>query len=658
MGSGLVDERERLGYAPALDGVRAVAVVAVLLFHGGVSWAGGGFLGVDVFFVLSGFLITTLLLEEASGTGRVALRAFWARRARRLLPALLVVIGAVLALSQWIAPDRPFREVRLDAVAGLGYVANWRFIAADADYFARAAGPSPLEHLWSLAVEEQFYLVWPVVAAVLLVRRHRALLGIVAAIGAVASATAMAVLYDGGSGTSRAYFGADTRIHVVLVGAAAAVLLDRLRARSSGVPPVGDRACGAAALVGLAVVLTVIATSTGQDSFLYHGGFLAVAVETAIVLVAVTVAPGCLVARALAVRPLVELGRISYGVYLWHWPVYLYLTNARTGLTGPSLLAARMGATVVLSIVSAALIELPVRRERVLRGPRGVLVLPAAAVVAIVVLFATLVQWQNPQEPTLASELASANPAANLPVPSFEGAEPTPMPPPAPGEPLRVLVVGDSVAITLAQGLVGPARAHGAELHVDAVLGCGVVRGTPYRYFGKTDEQLAECADWPARWQRAVQYVRPHVVLAVVGRWEVMDRAFNGAFAHVGEPSFDTYLLEELALGSHVLRSTGARVAFATAPYYKRGERPDGGIWPEDEPARVDAFNALVRRVASTTGDAVVDLNARTSDGAGGYTDSIDGFRIRYDGVHFTRHGAESLAPWLLPQLVALGRAT
>ncbi|HEX4905861.1 MAG TPA: acyltransferase, partial [Acidimicrobiales bacterium] len=158
----------KLGHVPALDGLRGVAVAAVLVFHGGVSWAPGGFLGVDVFFVLSGFLITTLLLEEAASSGgRISLGAFWARRVRRLVPALAVVCIAVVVAAPWIAEAHSASSIRLDAAAALSYVANWRFILTDAAYFDRTAGPSPLEHTWSLGVEEQFYVVWPLLAVAL-----------------------------------------------------------------------------------------------------------------------------------------------------------------------------------------------------------------------------------------------------------------------------------------------------------------------------------------------------------------------------------------------------------------------------------------------------------------------------------------------------------
>src|SRR5215469_9867848 len=184
-------------YRPALDGVRALAVAAVVLFHAGVPGLTGGFLGVDAFFVLSGFLITSLLLAEHTRRGRIGLAAFWGRRARRLLPALLVMLVAVVLTGRYLLPAVEVRLLRGDALAALGYVANWRMIYRGSDYFAQTSAPSPLQHTWSLGIEEQFYLIWPLVVVVvfaLFARRARALL-VIASLGAVASAVACVLLF-------------------------------------------------------------------------------------------------------------------------------------------------------------------------------------------------------------------------------------------------------------------------------------------------------------------------------------------------------------------------------------------------------------------------------------------------------------------------------
>ena len=226
--------RPGIGYVPALDGMRGLAVMAVLAFHGGMAWARGGFLGVDAFFVLSGYLITSLLLAEWEQTGRIALGRFWGRRARRLLPALLLMVAVVTLGARTLLPPEEVRLLRGDGLAALFYVANWRMILRGGDYFAQTASPSPLEHTWSLGIEEQFYLVWPLLMAGLLagtlaVAARRAALAhaiVLCAIGAAASTVLLATLYRSDD-PGRAYYGTDTRGASLLVGAGLAVLLAR-----------------------------------------------------------------------------------------------------------------------------------------------------------------------------------------------------------------------------------------------------------------------------------------------------------------------------------------------------------------------------------------------------------------------------------------------
>ena len=213
-------------YQPALDGVRALAVTAVLVFHAGVAALPGGFLGVDAFFVLSGFLITSLLLGEYRRDGRIRLGGFWLRRARRLLPALLLLVAFVAIAFRGVLTTLDLRLLRDDALAALGYVANWRMIYRGDDYFTQTAAPSPLQHTWSLGIEEQFYVLWPLIVVVVLWvgARSRRLLFWLCVAGAAASAVACAVLYDPFD-VNRAYFGTDARAQALLIGCALAALL-------------------------------------------------------------------------------------------------------------------------------------------------------------------------------------------------------------------------------------------------------------------------------------------------------------------------------------------------------------------------------------------------------------------------------------------------
>lgn len=384
------------GEIPALDGIRAIAVLLVLAGHAGVPGVAGGFIGVDIFFVLSGFLITSLLLDEFARTGRVDLKGFWIRRARRLLPALLVMTLAVVAARELFPPDA-VTSLRDDAVAAFFWVANWAFVAQQADYFSQGAPPSPLQHTWSLGVEEQYYLVWPllVLFAVLLLRRRgaravRIAVVVIATAGAAASA-ACAIVAVNTDTLNRVYFGTDFRAQGLLLGAAAAALLVRdwsaltvsgtlIRARwrrwIAWVLPV----------FGLAVLGAAAHLATGDAEDFRHGLLIIVAAAAVLVIVPVALDQYGWVARALGWRPLVALGAISYGVYLWHWPLFLILNGERTGLTGWSLVALRFGVTIALAWVSWRFVEQPVRRWR----PQHVPMLPLAAATAATAAVVTL----------------------------------------------------------------------------------------------------------------------------------------------------------------------------------------------------------------------------------------------------------------------------
>jgi peptidoglycan/LPS O-acetylase OafA/YrhL len=632
------------GHVPALDGVRGVAVIAVLLFHGGVSWAKGGFLGVDAFFVLSGLLITSLLLDEAGRTGRIDLGHFWSRRARRLLPALFALVAAAGVYGAVLAPRGSLEGLRRDALATLFYVANWRFIQAGANYFEATAAPSVLRHTWSLAIEEQFYAVWPLVMFAIARVKGAARLGataVVAGLGALASVVAMWLLFHPGQDTSRAYYGTDSRVQVVLTGALLAAVVAAVRRRPAGLSVIGGRVLGVAAGAATALFVAAVVTVQGTETRLFRGGFLLVAVAVAILLAHIVLVPAGWSSRALSWTPLRAIGIVSYGLYLWHWPVYLVLTKGRTGFEGPVLLGAKLAATAVLALASYYAVELPIRRGA-LPGMQAVV----AATLATALAAAAVVVGTQLPPPRRVTGVA-ARTASGFPV------SPRKLRPP--GQPARVLVVGDSIALTLAQQLERPARRAGIAMTNKGVLGCGVVRGGPFRYFGKQQNIPPNCEAWPRLWADHIGRFDPDVVLAVVGRWEVMDRVHNGAWTHLGEAAFDQYVNDELERAVGVLTAGDAIVAFTTAPYFFRGERPDGGRWPEDDPARVDRFNAVLRAVVARhpSNTALLDLNARTSTG-GKYTPVIDGISLRFDGVHFSPEGAAWLAPWFFGALLEM----
>ena len=358
----------RLGYIPALDGLRALAVVAVLLYHGDQSWIPGGFLGVDVFFVISGYLITCLLLSDFQQTNGIGLKRFWYRRARRLLPALFTMLFVVSLYAILFLPD-VLDQLRGEVISALLYVENWFLIFRDLSYFQSAGRPPLLQHVWSLAVEEQFYLFWPLILMVVLTvwgKSKKALLvGVLA--GIAISTIEMAILYHPYTDPSRVYYGTDTRVATLLLGAALAFVWAPWRligrtGRSAGV------VLDAVAVVS-GIVLFWMFLNMGEFSpGLYRGGFLLVAFVSAL-LIAATVHPASkLVPWVLGISLFRWIGIRSYGIYLWHWPIYMVTRpHSDVPLTGIPLLVLRLTLTFVVAALSYKYVEEPIRHGAIER---------------------------------------------------------------------------------------------------------------------------------------------------------------------------------------------------------------------------------------------------------------------------------------------------
>ncbi len=356
-----VDRPRLLAPIPALDGLRAVAVALVVAFHAG--HLSGGFLGVDLFFALSGFLITTLLLDEHAASGRIALGAFWARRARRLLPALVLVLVGTLVAIAILFDAESVSANRNEAIASALSVSNWYQLAHPAPYL------TVFQHTWSLAIEAQFYLVWPVVTILVLkgvgaTDRTTAATRVLAVslLGAAASAIAMVAQYHGPDSLARVYFGTDTRIGPILLGAALAALVGR---RQAPLTAMTRRVCDGSGIV-LLVCFVLIATVTERpNAQLYEGGLPLVLGPAAVLIVAGAALGGGWLARVLALAPLRAIGLVSYGIYLWHWPVLYLASGTRMHLDGALLLGAQLMLTLALAAGSYRFVELPIRQRRI-----------------------------------------------------------------------------------------------------------------------------------------------------------------------------------------------------------------------------------------------------------------------------------------------------
>ncbi len=480
-------------HLPALNGLRALAVFGVVAYHLQLGWAAGGYLGVDLFFVLSGFLITSLLLEEWAGTGSLHLVEFWARRARRLLPALFLLLAA---LAAYLVLNAAFggpganglvdlSDLRGDALATLFYVGNWHAIFAGQSYFAQFSVPSPLQHTWSLAIEEQFYLVWPPLLLLLLrqARRSWRQVGVVVAVaGALLSAGLMALLFHPGGDPTRVYYGTDTRLFDLMAGIAVAFL-------SAARPQPGQAArrllhlAASAAAVALGYFWVTAGTARGlPTNWMFDGGFLLCAALAAVVVADARLLDRGPFARILSTPPLHFLGTISYGVYLWHWPIIVYLNGARTGLSNGPLDALRLGATLVAATASYYLVERPIRQKRLRGALRFSLAPLAGALCAAFVVIATVPAVADPG--AVATTSRAPVPGGAVVAGSGGYADQVPIRLPAgtvvsPSHPLRVMLLGDSVMHDASFAITAALESTGeVTVTTNTVLGFGLTTST------------------------------------------------------------------------------------------------------------------------------------------------------------------------------------
>jgi peptidoglycan/LPS O-acetylase OafA/YrhL len=644
----------------ALDGLRAFALLIIMGFHFGVGWLQGGFFSLDIFYVLSGYLITGLLLGEYRRRSRLELTAFWLRRARRLLPALLVVLTAVTLYVRYVAPPGLYPEFRMSALSALFYFSNWWQIGASGNYFVAHGAVSPLTHTWSLAVEEQFYLVWPlVVLAVMHLSRSftrgvRNLL-VLSAAGTVASAAAMALMYHPSANLTRLYFGTDTHAQSILLGAvlACSLTMVQMRRGAGGMAPAATMrtvrhlltVLGIAGFIGTFALTYSLRGTSGFD---YRGGFLLSAGSAAAIIIGSVCVPDGPIARLLSLRPLVWIGTISYGAYLWHFPVYVFFDTARTGLDGLSLLTVRFGSTIALAAASYYLVERPVMYGAFWRTVTAAAPATAAlaATVAVIVVGSVV--------PTLApvataSTLTASEHVALSRARAFST------------KPVRFMLVGDSMAVTLAIGLqVNSVHHYGVQFINRETLGCDL-DNLPEIIADHVDQPVSDCTHWRPLWATDVAQTRPNVVGMLVGRWDLCDHVYKGSVVHVGQPAWDAHLYDEINQAVDIFSARGAKVVLFTMPDIDAAdEAPGSAAYPENDQSRVDEFNAIVTSVAAHRRSTVtlIDLNKKL-DPHGSFQLTVDRVAVRWpDGVHISKAGGEWLQSFILPTVGKLGLST
>ena len=495
----------RIPTLPALDGIRALAIAAVVTYHGDIYWTPGGLLGVEVFFVLSGYLITSLLWSELRESHSLAFGTFLKRRARRLLPAVFVMLAIVSAAFVIWWPEEVGR-IRGDVAAAATYTSNWYLVGTDHSYFASFARPSPFGHLWSLAIEEQFYLIWPPVMFLLwkvFKRRPRNLaIGIVA--GVAASVTALLLLYEPGD-PSRIYYGTDTRAAGLLIGAALAVLWRPFSWRPSDRKNVRPWILDAATAGSIAFLIYAFMRFDDLAPSTYRPGLLLVALATG-VLIATAVHPAARLARVLGIAPLRWLGRRSYSVYIWYFPVFAVTRpGVDYDVTIGTAFAMRVAATITLAELSYRFVEQPIRngalgrlverlrtriRQPIPGGRRLVLRLAWGGLAVTLLLSGLAVEViRAPTVPvengTFSSPIAGIDRIEGIDVFGPSELPPPEFPPPTTVNDRPIIAIGDSVMASARRQL----RDRFARITVDAQvarqLPDGLARLRAYRDAGR-----------------------------------------------------------------------------------------------------------------------------------------------------------------------------
>ncbi len=666
-------------YQPGLDGLRGVAVIAVLLFHGNFGWMSGGYLGVSVFFTLSGFLITTLLLKERSRTGATDLGGFYSRRIRRLLPASCVcLVGVIVAGAAGVFDG--VANLRRDVTTSALQVANWGELTTGrsyADLFS--SGVSPLAHYWSLAIEEQFYLVWPLLLLALMTVAATSRRRLTISIGGLAAVFAVApVFIDHRWGPDAAYWATPARAGELLAGALLAAVVN------GRVVPTWLRWPGVAAMA--LIVAAFVATPAGHG-WAYHGGLPLFAILSAVV-VAAAQTPGPL-RTALSWRPLVATGTISYGIYLYHWPIFLALDLHLTGKARVPLFAVKIIATVAVALLSFVVIERPVRRSRpanvrdisMALAAIGVIVGTALAVTngrpastyAIDATKAQSVALQAPAPvtrglamtaPTTSAVVTAATSPLIAPVTSTSSATTSSTTSATTSSttqagPVRILLIGDSTALALGAGLVNWAYEHPdqAQVSVLALGGCGLVHGgnlDTFVEFARADCEHLVNDTIPA----AIEQYRPDAVVVSISVSDTWRRSWDDGHHYLDatDPAYSARIRSAYQdFFTTAIADGAAHVVWLRPPvsaiYNSAGKGTDPSFINGGQQVIEDAVRSLAFEHPEVID--VLDYRSWLEQ-----SKILDDPGARPDDMHLTVAAATRVADeWLGPELVALSRS-
>jgi peptidoglycan/LPS O-acetylase OafA/YrhL len=640
-------------FRPDVQGLRAVAVVLVILFHAHISGFSGGYIGVDVFFVISGFVITGVLLREKATAGSTSLVSFYGRRARRIIPmATLVIVIAIVASYQFLGPVSG-DQTATDGIWASIFLVNVHFAANGTNYLASQLPPSVLQNYWSLAVEEQFYLVYPTIFLALgrlswrLSLRRR--LGIVLAVAAVASFI-ISIVQTSADPTT-AYFSPLPRVWELALGGLVAVCTVELRRTPT-------RIAAALSWLGLAFVLAAAHFYTSATA--YPGWAVALPVIGAALIIGGGVAqPPFGVERLLGLRPIQWIGLISYSWYLWHWPVLTIATEWKG--TGSLPTADALGwvfLSLVLAVITYLVVENPIRRSRFLITRRWASLVLGGCLIASSLTVAGLELHGHPRGALAVPDLGGLKNNSTCPPPT-KGQLASLMGTGSPASQrtvARVMLVGDSTACTMLPGLEAVGAPDGVQIADAAVIGCGVVSGEIAPLYLNGANVYSGSKYCQARAialeTRALRIERPNIVLWA-SSWERMALVVGvGAHQKVltqGSPQWRAVLMQRIKSRVQLFTAAGAKVVMLTQPPFASNGHPT-------RPSAADAdfvrLNALLTQFAQHQPHVtLINLSALVCPTGPPCPQITDGLGYRTDGAHYSADGSLAVARWLLPQL-------
>ncbi len=609
-------------FHPALEGLRGAAVLFVCVYHAHPEWVSGGFLSISTFFALSGFLITRLLVREFDGTGTVNLKKFWTRRLRRLLPASLLALFAIAIGGGTLANPAQHERLAGDGFSALFYFSNWWLIATGAAYDNLMGSPSPVQHFWSLSIEEQFYLFYPLLTLSLLraAGGSKRALCVFLAVASVASLAWMSWLAPTEASTARLYYATDTRVGELLLGGVLALVMGPQASTLGRKRPALFQALG---VIGLAVFVAGNLVGDTDSVALYRFGFQLYAIGSVALLAAAVQETG--IARQILSWSVFQwLGRISYGVYLYHWPLFIWIDADWL----------RFPLTFLAADLSYRFFEEPIRSGRAILHWRR-FVLPPVAIVLVIITFGLT----RPSRTLSAAAVAAIADISERSSPLKRKA--------------RIAIIGGSMAQEVGEGLDYWAERTGkAVVENMAVRGCGLARGS---FSDNLNRPPVNCDDWHEEARARFAAFGPDAVVVFAAPWDLMQRrhADWSEDKAIGDPVFDAWLMAEFTAAIETILQSGAHVAWLTTPCYVDPAGKTTGAW---DPQRLRRMNdVLVPALAEgrETQVSVIDFEQEICPGRR-YSQSV--LEMTYfragDGVHFSHAGRNWSGTWVGEELL------